>query len=263
VERCGSAPLLVPKASLLRCLTPHSLPRARFARPAGKNVPKAIVVEEQSLVSIRAASELYLPTPISNRSNIFDASGYDFLERDGVLVIEMRTTPESMEVMPKELQHMEAAYFREGSGIRLSPLTSQTAPMKGGKPVTADRCAFTYTLNLDPGSLHVPSWLVNLLITVIAPFVHSQMVKTVANIKGEYAARRKQRHRLYEPLAQRCDAYVASQVKEGVPADALLAVSEAPRQRRGLARLWHSCFGRRSSQHGETLSQPLTGVAPA
>mmetsp|Transcript_43094 Transcript_43094/g.106365 ORF Transcript_43094/g.106365 Transcript_43094/m.106365 type:complete len:166 (-) Transcript_43094:51-548(-) len=165
-----------------------------------------------------------------------------------------------MAAMPQELQHMEAAYFREGTGIRLTPLTSQTAPVPGGKPVTADRCAFTYTLSLDPGSLHVPSWLVNVLITVIAPFVHSQLVKTVSSIKGEYAARRKQRQRLYGPLGKRCDALVARQAKEAAPVT--VDVREAPRQRRGFFAAIRSCCGR-SSQRGDSQKQSLTGVMPA
>lgn len=177
----------------------------------GKNVPKAIILEEPNLVSLRGAAELYIPPPFSNRSVVFDAEGFDLLDSQGVIAVDFSSSTASMAAMPKELNHLQHVLFEKPSGVRITPLTTQTSAQPG-KAVTADRCVITWMLALDPVSLPVPTWLVDFVMTVIAPFVYKELVKVVTSIKGEYAARRRQRDKLYGALGARCDQHVARQL---------------------------------------------------
>lgn len=173
-----------------------------------KNVPAAYITDEPRLTAMRAAAELYFPPPFTNRSAAFDAEGFDLLDSHGSIAVEFATTEGAMAAMPKELQPLQHVSFDSPSGMRILPQTSQRAAQPG-KPVVSDRCVVTWTVAFDPITFSVPSWLVEFIIAVVAPFVYAQLVKVVTSIRGEYAARRAQRDHLYGPLTARCDEHVA------------------------------------------------------
>ncbi|KAG8469641.1 hypothetical protein KFE25_006096 [Diacronema lutheri] len=199
----------------------------------GRNVPRAIIMDEPSLVSLRAAAELWLPSPFSNRSVAFDAEGFDVLDSHGVLAIDFATTEGAMRAMPEQLAHLEHVAFVAPSGMRIVPRSSASASAPGAR-ATSDRCEITWTMGLDPKTLPVPSWLVDFVMSIIAPFVHKELVKVVASIKGEYAVRKQQRNTLYGPLGARCDEHVQRRLA-AEPRDAAAVSMGAPsvRPRRG------------------------------
>jgi hypothetical protein len=207
-------------------------------------VPKAFIIAEPTLVSLRAAAEMWLPTPFSNRSCAFDAEGLDLLDTHDCLLVDFQTTAEAVKHMPAQIAKLEQLGFGPRSGVRMRPLTTRTAA-KPGEEVKADQCELTWTLTLDPGSLVVPSWLVDFVLSVIAPYVFHQLVKTVKSLGGVYAERRRMRERLYGTMETRCDQHVAKRLASGYHYD---AIASAATPRRGFFR----GFGFRTKRRSET-----------
>lgn len=185
-----------------------------------KYVPQAIIVTEPSLMSLRGGGELYLPPPFANRSCMFDAEGVDLLDTHGLWYCGFASTPESLAAMPRELSKFEHLLFG-ASGFTITPMSSAGAGARdsgrasaAGEAAVADRCECAFVVAIDVKQLKIPTWLVDLILTVIAPFVYSQVAKLLKSITGEYKARMEMRSELYGPLQAHADAHVS--VERGV-----------------------------------------------
>mmetsp|Transcript_5109 Transcript_5109/g.14880 ORF Transcript_5109/g.14880 Transcript_5109/m.14880 type:complete len:333 (-) Transcript_5109:388-1386(-) len=173
-------------------------------------VPQAVITAEPSLMSLTGGLEMYLPAPFSNRAGMFHAEGMDLLDTHGYFLGTFQSSEEAMRQLPDSLRKFDLLYFGE-SGFRITPLTSGAAAgafAEGAEILVSDRCDCVFVVSLDPGSLWVPDWLVNLILGVIAPFIYKEVVAILARISDEYKARMEYRAELYPLLEKRSNAHV-------------------------------------------------------
>jgi hypothetical protein len=173
-------------------------------------VPRAIIISEKSPIALLAAAEMWLPSPFSNRAVAFETRGSDLLDDEQpCFLIEFKTTPEAVGQMPRELAGLQQVAFEAPSGVRIVPQTRRSHAT--ADQAVADRCDVTWTCCIDPISLPIPALVFDVMLTVVAPFVYSQLVKVLASIGGAYAERRRQRDAFYSPLQARCTERVRAQ----------------------------------------------------
>lgn len=178
-------------------------------------MPRAIIIDEPSPTTLLAAAEMWLPSPFSNRAVAFEACGTDLLEEEeGCFVVDFHTTPTAVGRMPRELAGLQQIAFAAPSGVRVVPQTQKAHA--DAELAVADRCDVTWACSIDPISLPIPTWVIDVMLTVVAPFVYSQLVKVLASASGAYAERRRQRDDFYSPLHARCTQRVRAQLRAQV-----------------------------------------------
>jgi hypothetical protein len=194
-------------------------------------------------MSMLAAAELWLPSPFSSRAVAFEACGNDLLgDEQACFLVDFKTTPEAVSKMPRELVGLQQFAFEPPSGVRIVPRTRLSHA--NADQAVADRCDVTWTCCIDPISLPIPAWVIDVMLTVVAPFVYSQLVKvlaTLTRVTSAYAERRRQRDALYSPLQARFTQCVRAQHRpQSAP---LLPENPAPTFWSNLATLLSRCFG--------------------
>ncbi|KAL6764870.1 hypothetical protein V8C86DRAFT_2465022 [Haematococcus lacustris] len=163
----------------------------------------SLFLKEWSMAEMLCLAVMWFPWPLSNVNMLFSVVGIDLLEEHGCFLTSLHT-PSALQdnvTIPAHLASNPSVDVRQGSFVAMEPL--QPA-QPGGSP----RTRVTMVLHVDPHLTFVPQFIITFVLKVMAPFMHSVVVKLLTRIfhdpHSAIAKRLRERASLYDLVRKRC-----------------------------------------------------------
>ncbi|KAJ9524257.1 hypothetical protein QJQ45_008456 [Haematococcus lacustris] len=173
----------------------------------------SLFLKEWSMAEMLCLAVMWFPWPLSNVNMLFSVVGIDLLEEHGCFLTSLHTPsvlPDNVTI-PAHLASNPSVDVRQGSFVAMEPL--QPA-QPGGSP----RTRVTMVLHVDPHLTFVPQFIITFVLKVMAPFMHSVVVKLLARIfhdpHSAIAKRLRERASLYDLVRKRCAKHLQQADKQ-------------------------------------------------
>ncbi|KXZ48806.1 hypothetical protein GPECTOR_25g390 [Gonium pectorale] len=176
-----------------------------------KYCTSAHVLKQKSQTDVTVYMSLWVPWPFNDVGFCVDATGADLYEEEGLLAITFGSPNKGDGSEPVQLPDAASGHRK----IRLQRPSCMTfVPLPPSTPGGESRTLVQVQCYVDPGTRHVPPFIISFVLKVLSPFIYGAVKKVLASAfrtpDSPLPQRIKQRAELYDLVRKRTREFLST-----------------------------------------------------